>query len=90
MECLILGGSEFIGLHVVRELLRRRHRVAVLNRGTRNHRLPAGVEVLLADRKEHAALRARLQGRGFDAVFDIAYAPTTAEDVRAAVEEQKR
>lgn len=86
MNCLVLGGSEFIGLHVVRELHRRGHRVAVLNRGSRNHRLPAGVEIILADRKDHVSLRARLAGLAFDALFDIAYAPTTVEDVRAVLE----
>ena len=43
MRVLVIGGTEFISLHLVRALLARGHEVAVLNRGRRGERLPAGV-----------------------------------------------
>jgi nucleoside-diphosphate-sugar epimerase len=83
MRVLVMGGTEFISLHLVRELLSRGHEVTVFNRGKRAERLPAGVLAIAGDRKDHAGLRERLKGRRFDGVFDITYAPTLGEDVAA-------
>jgi nucleoside-diphosphate-sugar epimerase len=86
MEVLVVGGTEFISVHVVRALLRRGHAVTVLNRGRRPERRPAGVRALVADRRDHAGLRRVLAGERFDAVVDVAYAPTTGEDVAALLD----
>jgi len=83
MRTLVMGGTEFISLHLVRELLSQGHEVTVFNRGKRGDRLPAGVKTIVGDRKDHAGLAERLKGRRFDGVFDITYAPTLAEDVAA-------
>src|SRR6266536_2173031 len=85
MRVLVIGGTEFISLHLVQELLRRGHDVTVFNRGRHPERLPAGVTAIAGDRKDHAGLRERLQGHRFDGVFDITYAPTLGEDVTALV-----
>ncbi len=81
MRVLVMGGTEFISLHLVRALVRGGHAVTTFNRGRRTDRLPAGVDVITGDRKDHTALRAALSGSAFDAVYDIAYAPTSGEDV---------
>lgn len=86
MRVLVVGGTEFISLALVRALLRDGHAVTVLNRGRRRDRLPPTVELRACDRKDHAALRAALAGTRFDAVYDVAYAPTTGEDVAALVD----
>jgi nucleoside-diphosphate-sugar epimerase len=86
MKVLVMGGTEFIGLHLVEALRRRHHKVAVFNRGTRRERLPAGVETIAGDRKDHAGLAGRLRARRFDAVFDVGYAPTLGEDVAALLD----
>lgn len=83
MRVLIMGGTEFIGLHLLEALRRRGHEVTVFNRGRRPERLPAGVAVITGDRKDHAGLRARLAGQRWDGVFDVTYAPTLPEDVAA-------
>src|SRR5438046_647381 len=62
MRVLVVGGTEFISLHLVRALLRDRHDVVVLNRGRQPGRVPAGVKTIVADRKDHAALRRVLAG----------------------------
>ena len=51
MRVLVIGGTEFISLHLVRALLRDRHEVVVLNRGRQPERVPAGVKTIVADRK---------------------------------------
>jgi nucleoside-diphosphate-sugar epimerase len=86
MHTLIMGGTEFISLHLVRALLARGHEVIVFNRGRRSDRLPTGVRVIAGDRKDHAGLRERLHGQRFDGIFDVAYAPTMGEDVAALLD----
>src|SRR5207302_8952390 len=80
VRVLVVGGTEFVSLHVVRALQREGHEAAVLNRGRRPERIPAGLRAVLADRTQHAALAPALAGQEFDAVYDVAYAPTTGED----------
>src|SRR5436190_1741201 len=86
MRVLVIGGTEFVSLHLVRALIRDGHEVVVLNRGRRRERLPAGVRTIICDRTDHAALRATLVGERVDALVDVAYAPTTGADVEAALE----
>ncbi len=50
MKILVLGGSRFIGRHIVEALLAAGHRVTVFNRGLSPDELPAGVERLRGDR----------------------------------------
>ncbi len=66
---LVLGGSAFIGRHLVEYLLALGHEVTVLNRGV--SAAPAGVERLQADRKDGDAMRRALAGREWDAVYDV-------------------
>jgi nucleoside-diphosphate-sugar epimerase len=86
MNVLVVGGTEFVSLHLVRALLRSGHEVTVLNRGRQPERVPAPVRTLRCDRKDHGALRATLARERADALVDIAYAPTTGEDVDALLE----
>ena len=71
METLVLGGSVFVGKHTVEALLEAGHEVAVLNRGQTPSALPDEVERLVADRTDIGQLRAALDGRDWDAVFDV-------------------
>ncbi|MCC7234482.1 MAG: NAD-dependent epimerase/dehydratase family protein [Bryobacterales bacterium] len=72
MRILVVGGTQFIGRHLVDALLAAGHRVTLLHRKTR--RLFAGrIDDLLADRADETAVRRALKGRRFDAVFDNAY-----------------
>jgi nucleoside-diphosphate-sugar epimerase len=71
MKALVLGGSQFVGLHTVRELVARGDEVSVLNRGQTETDLPDGVERLVADRRDAESMRTALQGRDWDAVYDV-------------------
>lgn len=83
MRVLVVGGTEFVSLALVRALVRDGHAVTVLNRGRKTDRLPSSVSVVACDRKDHAQLRSVLSGIRFDAVYDASYVPTTGEDVAA-------
>jgi 2'-hydroxyisoflavone reductase len=64
---LILGGTGFIGPHMVRYAVERGHEVSIFTRGRRASELPDGVEHLIGDRNDdHAAL----EGRTWDVVLD--------------------
>lgn len=64
---LILGGTQFLGRHLVQNALERGHRVTLFNRGRTNPDLFPQVEKLRGDRDGN--LRA-LEGRNWDAVID--------------------
>ncbi len=67
LKILILGGTGFIGPHMVREALRRGHDVSLFNRGKTNRTLFPDLELLIGDRDN--GLDA-LVGRKWDAVVD--------------------
>jgi nucleoside-diphosphate-sugar epimerase len=71
VRALVLGGSVFVGKHTVDALLAAGHEVAVLNRGKTPTELPDEVERLVADRTEIEQLSTTLNGRAWDAVFDV-------------------
>jgi 2'-hydroxyisoflavone reductase len=73
MKILILGGTVFLGRHLIDAALARGHEVTIFNRGRREAEIPADVERLTGDR--HGDL-APLRGRSWDAVFDTSgYVP---------------
>jgi 2'-hydroxyisoflavone reductase len=67
LDILILGGTGFIGPHLVRHAISRGHRVTIFTRGRREADLPASVVRLVGDR--NGQLDA-LKGKRWDAVFD--------------------
>lgn len=76
LNVLILGGTGFIGPHLVRRLVERGHKVTTFTRGRREADLPASVERLTGDRDAKDAAGAvqgnyeSLKGKRWDAVFD--------------------
>lgn len=67
MRLLILGGTVFLGRHLVSQALAAGHHVTTLNRGTIQLEEQANVEKLYADRTGDLGV---LAGRTFDAVID--------------------
>jgi nucleoside-diphosphate-sugar epimerase len=86
MRVLVVGGTEFISRHTLQALRRDGHEVIVLNRGRHPERLPADVRTIVCDRTDHARLAAVLRHEHFDAVIDVAYAPTSGRDVEALLD----
>ncbi len=84
---LVIGGTLFIGRELVRRLLARGDRVTILHRG--RSPLPPGIDAIVCDRNDTAAVRRALTSRSFDVVYDNVYdweRGTTAEQVLAAAE----
>ena len=78
LQILILGGTGFIGPHMVREALRRDHTVTLFNRGRTNNDLFPDVELLVGDRNRGLD---SLRGHSWDVVIDNSgYVPRHVED----------
>lgn len=71
MKVLVLGGTRFVGLRLVRELAGQGHEIALLNRGRSQAQIPSGIKRLLADRRNPEEVKAALRGHSFDVVFDM-------------------
>lgn len=67
LDILVLGGTGFIGPHMVREALRRGHSVTLFNRGRTNNELFPDLETIKGDRGGDLSM---LAGRRWDAVID--------------------
>jgi 2'-hydroxyisoflavone reductase len=73
MKILIIGGTRFLGRHLVESALARGHEVTLFNRGKTNPTLFPQVETILGDREHDLD---KLSGRAWDAVIDVAgYVP---------------
>ncbi|PYE54236.1 NAD-dependent epimerase/dehydratase family protein [Deinococcus yavapaiensis] len=87
MRLLILGGTQFVGKHIVLTALDRGHDVTIFTRGKGRDDLPETVERLRGDRDGDLSA---LQGRTWDACIDVSgYVPrivrASAEQLRESV-----
>jgi 2'-hydroxyisoflavone reductase len=67
LDLLVLGGTGFIGPHLVRDAVARGHRVTIFNRGRHEADLPNGIIRLTGDRNGQLGA---LVGKRWDAVVD--------------------
>src|ERR1700752_151403 len=67
MKLLIIGGTRFLGRHLVTSALAGGHEVTLFNRGNSSTQTPADVETIHGDR--HTELH-KLKGRRWDTVVD--------------------
>ena len=84
LNLLILGGTGFIGPHLVRHAVARGHRVTIFTRGRRQADLPNEVERLTGDRNGHLEA---LVGKKWDAVVDDS--ATNPDYVRQSTQQLK-
>ena len=67
MNILIIGGTRFVGRHLVDTALARGHQITLFNRGQTNPNLFPDVETIIGDREHDID---KLSGREWDAVID--------------------
>ena len=68
MRILIIGGTRFLGRHLVESALARNHEVTLFNRGKSNPDLFPQLETILGDREHDIK---KLEGRIWEAVIDV-------------------
>ncbi len=78
MEILFLGGTQFVGLHMVEAALAKGHSVSLFNRGKTNAGLFPQAEKIIGDRDGGLE---PLKGRSWDVVVDVnGYVPRLVRD----------
>lgn len=90
MKILVLGGTQFLGRHIVETLAASGHAVSIFTRGKSKDELPVEVERLYGDRDEGADGIQALAGRSWEVCVDVSgYTPrhvrASAEQLRAVV-----
>jgi 2'-hydroxyisoflavone reductase len=84
MRILVVGGTRFVGRHLVQTALTRGHEITLLHRGRTGSDLFPQAERLLADRD--GDLEPVLGGRDFDATVDVcAYRPAQVDHLADAL-----
>lgn len=84
MKILIIGGTKFLGRHLVDAALKRGHEITLFNRGKQSSENMPDVEQIHGDRNQDLD---KLRGRNWDAVIDTCgYLPQT---VKASAEALK-
>ena len=71
MRVAVLGGTRFIGPHLVRSLLEKGHQVEVCHRGKTHGPLPAGVRHVTVDRDIRGQVAEALAHTRPNAVIDM-------------------
>lgn len=84
MKILVLGGTQFVGRHIVETLVAAGHSVSIFNRGQSVDELPEYVERLRGDRDIESAGLGVLSGRTWDVCVDVS--GYTARQVRSSAE----
>jgi nucleoside-diphosphate-sugar epimerase len=69
MRILVMGGTRFIGVYLTKLLVSQGHEVVLFNRGNKPAPV-SGVREIHGDRQDAEALKAKLAGEAFDAIFD--------------------
>lgn len=84
MQVLVIGGTRFIGPHVVRQLVSAGQTVTVFHRGQNNAELPSSVEHILGDRSKLSLFSTTFRRLAPDVVLDTI--PFSEQDARTLVE----
>jgi nucleoside-diphosphate-sugar epimerase len=70
MKILIIGGTRFIGVHLVKHLLANGNEVTIATRGKTKDIFGDSVERLIVERTDSESIAAALKGKFYDIVYD--------------------
>lgn len=84
MKILVIGGTRFFGIHMVKQLLDDGHEVTIATRGIAQDDFGNSVKRILLERTDVESMRSALKGTHFDVAIDkIAYC---SNDIKSAME----
>ncbi|MDG3494140.1 MULTISPECIES: NAD-dependent epimerase/dehydratase family protein [Pseudanabaena] len=69
MKILVMGGTRFIGVSLVKLLVSQGHEVTLFNRGKKPSPI-AGLRTIIGDRTDPQQLQDKLRGESFEVIFD--------------------
>jgi len=82
MNILVIGGTRYIGKHLVRKLLDRGHEVTIATRGLTPDVFGDEVKRIRFDRTDRESVKRELSDRKFDVAYDnINYSPYDTESI---------
>lgn len=85
-DVLVVGGTKFMGVKLVEELLKRGNNVTIATRGNRPDQFGSFVNRLRMDVSDAESVKNALEGKHFDVVFDnLAYNSTNANNILSNV-----
>lgn len=84
MKILVVGGTRFFGIPMVKKLLAAGHDVTIATRGNAIIPFNEKIEQIVMDRSDYESVRSALEGKEYDVVIDkIAY---SSNDVKTLLE----
>ena len=84
MKILVIGGTRFFGIHMVKELLAQGHDVTIATRGNAKDEFGERINRIVLERTSEESVKNALSGKHYDVVVDkIAYC---SEDIRYVME----
>ena len=85
MKILVLGGTLFIGYHVVKQLAQEgKHKIVLFNRGNRKDDIPEGVDLIIGDKNNLRSYKSEFKKFAPDVVLYMV--PFGAEDSEMVME----
>ena len=69
MKILVMGGTRFIGVSLVKQLVAQGHEVTLFNRGKKPSPV-AGLRTIIGDRTDPQQLKEKLDDESFEVIFD--------------------
>lgn len=86
MKILVIGGTRFLGIHTVNELLAKGHDVTIATRGKASDGYGDRVKRIILERTNEESMKTALSGKRYDVVIDkIAYCSNDIKYVMEAV-----
>ena len=84
MKILVIGGTRFFGIHMIKELLAQGHDVTIATRGNAKDEFGERINRIVLERTNEESVKNSLSGKHYDVVIDkIAYC---SEDIRYVME----
>lgn len=81
MNILVVGGTRFFGIPMVKKLVENGHRITLATRGNRTDPFGNSVQRLIMDKTDENSVKSALCGKSFDVVIDKA--AYSSNDVRS-------
>lgn len=70
MKILVIGGTQYVGVHLVRQLLADGHEVTIATRGRANDNFSNTVNRVIIERTDAESIRRALSGKHYDVIYD--------------------
>jgi len=70
VNILVVGGTQFIGVHLVKQLLSAQHEVTIANRGKTKDEFGSSVNRIILERTDSESISCALNGKFYDVVYD--------------------